>query len=54
MLMMLARAVTKCHRPTGGKEISQGSPADADDARPCGHELPPAGRWERDLAGKSS
>ena len=25
-----------------------------DDARPCGRELPPAGRWARDFAGKSS
>ena len=39
MLMMPVRAVTNCHRPAGGKEILQGSPADADDARPSGQPI---------------
>ena len=52
MLMMLARAGAKfaqslaiqlvcvlwVHRPADGIESLKGSPADADDARPCGRE----------------
>ena len=80
MLMMLARAARQkhtgvellcvlwVHRPADGRERLKGSPADADDARPC--RSPKAfnhwrrsamralgslaGRWEREVEGKSS
>ena len=80
MLMMLARVARQkhsitgvellcvlwVHRPADGRERLKGSPADADDARPCGSPKAhwrrtamralgsPAGRWEREVEGKSS
>ena len=47
MLMMLACATRKTHSITAGRTRElKGSPADADDARPCG-SLKQFNRWGR-------